>query len=257
MDALPKLGLIACYGTGFEGVDLAAARARDIVVSHAGDTNSTAVAEFAMGLVIASARDLVRGDRYARAGRWRGDIIERLPIEPRPRGAAARHLRAGIDRHQGRTARRRLRDGDRLSQPQAAAGCVLHLSSDTHRACRRGPTSWSWRCAPTPATTTRSMRRSSPRSVPRATSINVSRGIAVDTAALCDALEAGTIGGAGIDVFEDEPNIPERLTRLDNVVLTPHMAAISANAQRAQRDIMFANLEAFFAGRPVLTPVPQ
>ena len=92
---------------------------------------------------------------------------------------------------------------------------------------------------------------------PKGHLINVSRGIAVDTAALSDALEAGTIGGAGIDVFEDEPNIPERLTRLDNVVLTPHMAAISANAQRAQRDIMFANLEAFFAGRPVLTPVPQ
>src|SRR5436853_5469509 len=77
MDALPKLGLIACYGTGFEGVDLAAARARGIVVTHAGKANSTAVAEFAMGLVIASARDMIRGDRYARAGRWRGNIIER------------------------------------------------------------------------------------------------------------------------------------------------------------------------------------
>src|SRR5262245_51042750 len=82
MDALPKLGLIACYGTGFEGVDLAAARARGIVVTHAGDTNSTAVAEFAMGLVIASARDMIRGDRYVRAGRWRGDIIERLAMTP-------------------------------------------------------------------------------------------------------------------------------------------------------------------------------
>ena len=54
-----------------------------------------------------------------------------------------------------------------------------------------------------------------------------------------------------------EPNIPDRLLGLDNVVLTPHMAAISANAQRAQRALMFANLEAFFAGRPVLTPVPE
>src|SRR5262245_53664838 len=61
MDSLPILGLISCFGTGFEGVDLAAARARKIIVTHAGDTNSTAVAEFAMGLVIATARDLVRG----------------------------------------------------------------------------------------------------------------------------------------------------------------------------------------------------
>jgi lactate dehydrogenase-like 2-hydroxyacid dehydrogenase len=87
--------------------------------------------------------------------------------------------------------------------------------------------------------------------------VNISRGIAVDEAALCDALEAGVIAGAALDVFEHEPTIPDRLKALDNVVLTPHMAAISANAQRAQRDAMFANLEAFFAGRPVLTPVPE
>ena len=67
----------------------------------------------------------------------------------------------------------------------------------------------------------------------------------------------GIIAGAALDVFEHEPDIPERLTRLDNVVLTPHMAAISSNAQRAQRDAMLANLEAFFAGRPVPTPVPE
>jgi lactate dehydrogenase-like 2-hydroxyacid dehydrogenase len=90
---------------------------------------------------------------------------------------------------------------------------------------------------------------------PKGHLINISRGIAVDTAALCDALEAGMIAGAALDVYEDEPNVPERLLRLDNVVLTPHMAAISANAQRAQREIMFANLDAFFSGRPVLTPV--
>jgi lactate dehydrogenase-like 2-hydroxyacid dehydrogenase len=92
---------------------------------------------------------------------------------------------------------------------------------------------------------------------PRGHVVNISRGIAVDTQALCDALEAGTIAGAALDVFEREPDIPERLRNLDNIILTPHMAAISANAQRAQRDLMFANLEAFFAGRPVLTPVPE
>jgi lactate dehydrogenase-like 2-hydroxyacid dehydrogenase len=92
---------------------------------------------------------------------------------------------------------------------------------------------------------------------PKGHLVNVSRGLAVDEAALCDALEAGTIAGAALDVYEQEPHLPGRLTRLENVVLTPHMAAISANAQRAQRDIMFANLAAFFAGRPVLTPVPE
>src|SRR5262245_56976228 len=82
MDALPKLGMISCYGTGFEGVDRAAARERGIVVTHAGEANTTAVAEFAMGLIVATARDMVRGDRYLRRGQWRGDIIERLSITP-------------------------------------------------------------------------------------------------------------------------------------------------------------------------------
>jgi lactate dehydrogenase-like 2-hydroxyacid dehydrogenase len=74
---------------------------------------------------------------------------------------------------------------------------------------------------------------------------------------LCDALETGAIAGAGLDVYEDEPNVPARLSRLDNVVLTPHIAAVSLTAQSAQCELLLANLEAFFAGRPVLTPVPE
>ena len=87
--------------------------------------------------------------------------------------------------------------------------------------------------------------------------VNVSRGIAVDEMALCEALETGVIAGAGLDVYEHEPSIPERLTRLHNVVLTPHIAAVSLSAQSAQCDLLLGNLEAFFAGRPVLTPVPE
>ena len=87
--------------------------------------------------------------------------------------------------------------------------------------------------------------------------INIARGTVADQPALLEALQKGTIAGAGLDVFYDEPRIDPAFFALPNVVLTPHMAAISANAQRAQRDLMFANLEAFFAGRPVLTPVPE
>jgi lactate dehydrogenase-like 2-hydroxyacid dehydrogenase len=92
---------------------------------------------------------------------------------------------------------------------------------------------------------------------PKGHLVNISRGIAVDEAALCDALESGTIAGAALDVYQNEPSFPERLIPLDNVVLTPHIAAVSGDGQRAQRDVMYANLEAFFAGRPVLTPVPE
>jgi lactate dehydrogenase-like 2-hydroxyacid dehydrogenase len=256
MDALPKLGLIACFGTGFEGVDRAAARARGIVVTHAGDTNSTAVAEFAMGLVIASARGIIRGDRYARAGRWRGDIIERTAVTPELAGRRLGIYGLGSI-------------GSKVAQ--RAAAFEMEIGYHNRKPRRDVPYAYhptliglaAW--ADILVVTVRAdagNRHAINREIltalgPEGHLVNVSRGIAVDEAALCDALEAGTIAGAALDVYEDEPHIPERLTGLDNVVLTPHMAAISANAQRAQRDIMFANLEAFFAGRPVLTPVPE
>ena len=256
MDSLPNLGLISCFGTGFEGVDLAAARARNIIVTHAGDTNSTAVAEFTMGLVIATARDLVRGDRYARANRWRGDIIERLPIVP---GLAGQRLGIyGLGSI-----------GSKLAQRAAA----FEMEIAYHNRKPRSDVPYAYHptliglatwadilvvAVRADKSNTHAINREVLTALgPKGHLVNISRGIAVDTEALCDALEAGTISGAALDVFEDEPNIPDRLKVLDNVVITPHMAAISANAQRAQRDIMFANLEAFFAGRPVLTPVPE
>jgi lactate dehydrogenase-like 2-hydroxyacid dehydrogenase len=255
MDSLPNLGLIACYGTGFEGVDLAAARARGITVSHAGDTNSTAVAEFTMGLIIATARDLVRGDRYLRAGRWRGDIIERLPLVP---GLAGQRL--GIyglgsigTKVATRAAAFEMEIGYHNRKPRSDVPYAYHPTL-------LGLAEWAEIlvvAVRADASNTHAINAQVLAALgPKGHLINVSRGIAVDEAALCDALEAGTIGGAALDVYEREPSVPERLIPLDNVVLTPHMAAISADAQRAQRDIMFANLEAFFAGRPVLTPVP-
>jgi lactate dehydrogenase-like 2-hydroxyacid dehydrogenase len=256
MDSLPNLGLISCFGTGFEGVDLAAARARNIIVSHAGDTNSTAVAEFTMGLVIATARDLVRGDRYARANRWRGDIIERLPIVP---GLAGQRLGIyGLGSIGSKLAQRaaafEMEIGYHNRKPRPGVPYAYHPTllelatwADILVVAVRADKS-----------NTHAINREVLAALgPRGHLVNISRGIAVDTEALCDALEAGTISGAALDVYENEPSIPDRLKVLDNVVITPHMAAISANAQRAQRDIMFANLEAFFAGRPVLTPVPE
>ena len=256
MDTLPNLGLISCFGTGFEGVDLAAARARNIVVSHAGDTNSTAVAEFTMGLVIATARDLVRGDRYARANRWRGDIIERLPIVP---GLAGQRLGIyGLGSIGSKLAQRaaafEMEIGYHNRKPRSDVPYAYHPTL-------LGLATWAdilVVAVRADKSNTHAINREVLAALgPKGHLVNISRGIAVDTDALCDALEAGTISGAALDVYENEPNIPDRLKGLDNVVITPHMAAISANAQRAQRDIMFANLEAFFAGRPVLTPVPE
>ena len=256
MDALPQLGLIACYGTGFEGVDRAAARARGIAVTHARDTNSVSVAEFAMGLVLASARTIVQGDRDVRAGRWRNDLMESLTLTPELAGrrlgiyglgsigSKIAQRAAAFDMQIGYHNRSPRRDVSYLYHPTliglATWADILVVSvragADNRHAINRQVLA---------------------ALGPGGHLVNVSRGIAVDEMALCEALETGVIAGAGLDVYEHEPNIPERLTRLHNVVLTPHIAAVSLSAQSAQCDLLLANLEAFFAGRPVLTPVPE
>lgn len=79
----------------------------------------------------------------------------------------------------------------------------------------------------------------------------------VDQDALIEALEKGTIAGAGLDVFADEPHVPERLRKLSNVVLTPHIASATHETRRAMGELAFANLEAYFSGKALLTPVPE
>ena len=254
--ALPRLGLIACYGTGYEGVDRAAARARGIILTHAGDANSTAVAEFAMGLVLASARGLAHGDQLVRAGRWRGHLLDRLDLMP---GLAGQRLGIyGLGSIGAKIAKRAAAFEMEIGYHNRSARPDLPY---LYHPTLIGLAAWAdilVVAVRADASNTHAINRDVLAALgPKGHLVNISRGIAVDEAALCDALEAGTIAGAGIDVYEREPDIPDRLTRLDNVVLTPHMAAISGNAQRAQRDIMLANLAAFFAGRPVLTPVPE
>jgi lactate dehydrogenase-like 2-hydroxyacid dehydrogenase len=256
MDALPQLGLIACYGTGFEGVDRVAARTRGIVVTHARDTNSVSVAEFAMGLVLASARRIVQGDRDVRGGRWRNDLMESLTLTPELAGqrlgiyglgsigSRIAQRAAAFDIQIGYHNRSPRRDVSYLFHPTliglATWADILVVSvragANNHHAINKEVLA---------------------ALGPGGHLINVSRGIVVDEMALCDALETGAIAGAGLDVYEHEPNVPERLSRLHNVVLTPHIAAVSLSAQSAQCDLLLANLEAFFAGRPVLTPVPE
>jgi lactate dehydrogenase-like 2-hydroxyacid dehydrogenase len=92
---------------------------------------------------------------------------------------------------------------------------------------------------------------------PRGFLVNVARGSVVDEAALIEALQQGTIAGAGLDVFENEPQVPQALRVLDNVVLTPHMASATHETRQAMADLALANLRAHFAGAPLLSPVPE
>jgi lactate dehydrogenase-like 2-hydroxyacid dehydrogenase len=255
IDALPELRLICCYGTGFEGVDRDAAAARGIVVTHAGDANATSVAEFAMGLVLAVSRKILFGDRFIREGRWVSRALERPPMVP---GLAGRRLGVyGLGSIGLRIARRaetfEMEIGYHNRSPRADVPYAYHASLLDLAA---------WCDVLVVAVRADASNRHSVNAAvlealgPEGVLVNISRGIAVDEMALCDALEAGRIAGAGLDVFEEEPHVPERLKALDNVVLTPHMGAAAQGAQEAQQQLIVENLEAFFTGRPVRSKVP-
>jgi hydroxypyruvate reductase len=92
---------------------------------------------------------------------------------------------------------------------------------------------------------------------PQGILVNVARGSVVDEAALIDALERGVIRGAALDVFEDEPRVPDRLRALPQVVLTPHIGSATAATRQAMADLAFDNLRLHFAGQRVRTPVPE
>ncbi len=254
MDAMPRLGLINTYGTGYEGVDLAAAQARGIVVANGGDANATSVAEYAMGLVLAGGRLILHGDRFVRAGEWTSTAVDRFPAMP---GLAGRRMGIyGLGAIGHRVARR----AEAFEMEVAYHGRVPHpdVGYGYHDSLV-GLARWadvlmvSVRAGP-------ENRHAVNAEVLDALGrdgylVNISRGSTVDEAALCKAIEQGTLAGAGLDVFEDEPGVSPRLRALDRVLMTPHIAAKTLAVQRAQQNLMVTNLQAFFAGRPVPSTV--
>lgn len=255
IDALPHLGLIACYGTGIEGVDQAHAKSRGILLSNAADANADAVAEFAIGLMLASVRQIGKGDRFIRAGRWQGNAIERMPIVPGLRGRRLGIYGLGAI-------------GGRIATIAAALGMEIAYHNRSRRpdlpyryeGSLTGLAEWSdvLMVAVRASAENRDAVNAEVLKAlgPQGHLINISRGIAVDEEALCDALEQGVIAGAGLDVFEVEPHVPDRLKALDNAVLTPHIAAMANSAQAAQQALLLRNLEAFFSGQPLPSGVP-
>lgn len=254
LDALPRLKLICCYGTGIEGVDRAHAKARGIALANAGEANATGVAEFAMGLLLATARQIPQADRFVRAGRWQGNSVQRMASVP---GLAGRRLGIyGLGAIGSRIARRaeafEMEIGyhnrsRRVDMPYLYHDSLLSLADWADVLVVSARASAENRHA-VDAAVLKALG-------PHGHLVNISRGIAVDEGALCAALETGAIAGAGLDVYEHEPHVSDGLKALDNVVLTPHIAAASDSAQAAQQDVMLGNLRAFFASEPLLSPV--
>jgi lactate dehydrogenase-like 2-hydroxyacid dehydrogenase len=247
----PLLEIVSVHGVGLDAVDIQALHARGIVVTNTPDVLTEDVADLAVALLLAAARRLPQLDRYVRAGHW----AAKRPLLP------ARSLRgkvAGIYGYGriGQAVATRLRAfGMAIRYFQRSAGPEPALRTASLQALA-AESDYLLVCTPGGAATRHAVDAAVLDALgPEGSLVNIARGSVVDQAALVDALAAGRLGAAALDVFEDEPNLPPALAALDNVVLTPHVGSFTHEARQAMRALAIDNLRAHFGGRPALTPV--
>jgi len=253
--ALPALGIVCCLGSGYDGVDIATAAVRKVIVTHSPGANASSVADVALALTIECVRDIPRNRTFLMSGEWNG--LQGARPEAR-RGLTGRNLGIyGLGAIGGKVARRaeafemNVAYHGRKRQPD-----VQWAYFDTLLALA----AWS-DVLVIAARVDATNRHAIGLQVMEALGadgyvINVGRGSLVDESALIDALQRRVIAGAGLDVFEHEPNVPEVLRALPNVALTPHIGGITQEARHAMERMVLANLDAFFAAGSVPTPVP-
>jgi hydroxypyruvate reductase len=256
MDMMPKLAAIICYGTGYDGVDLAAAAQRNIAVGHSPAANASAVADLAVTLMLAVTRRLLPADSYVRSGNWSATKPSPL-MRPQPgnpgrrvgvygmgeigrkiasRMAAFETEVAYFSRSQHDVPYSYLPSLEALAEWCSVLMIAVRAGADTHHAVD--------------ANILRKLGKDG-------YVVNISRGSVIDQAALAAALADGEIAGAGLDVFEKEPHAPDALTAFPNVVLTPHVGGHTLESHVAMQNCVIANLEAYFAGKGLQYPVRE
>jgi hydroxypyruvate reductase len=248
MDMMPDLKAIVCYGTGYDGVDLAAAAARGVAVGHSPGANASSVADIAVTLMLAATRRLTVADHYVRSGDWaatKPSPMMRPQAGMRGRkvgvygmGEIGRKIAARVaafetevgyfSRSQHDVPYQYLPSLEALAEWCSVLMIAVRAGADTHHAVdgkilqKLGAGGYV---------------------------VNIARGSVIDQAALIAALEAEVIAGAGLDVYATEPHPPDALTAFPNVVLTPHIGGHTLESHTAMQDCVIANLEAFFAGK--------
>ncbi|MDP3227542.1 MAG: 2-hydroxyacid dehydrogenase [Acidovorax sp.] len=250
--ALPNLKVISSFGVGFDALDIDAAKARGVQVGYTPGVLNDCVADLAFGLMLDVSRNIAASDRFVRRGEWpKGKFALGTRVSGKRMGIVGmgRIGQAVAERAAGF----RMEVGYHNRRP--AEGCALsYFESLTALA------QWADYLVLTVAggAGTRHLVNGDVLTAlgPNGYLINVARGSVVDEAALIAALAERRIAGAGLDVFEDEPSVPDALMALDNVVLTPHTASATHETRRAMADLVLENLQAFYATGAVRVPVP-
>ncbi|WP_193613655.1 2-hydroxyacid dehydrogenase [Nocardioides lijunqiniae] len=254
MERLPGLTAIVSFGVGYDTTDVAAAMERGVAVSHTPDVLTDCVADTAVGLAIDVMRGLPAADRYVRRGAWPtgGDY----PLTRRVSGARVGILGLG-------------RIGIAIAKRLEGFGCEISY----HSRHRVDGSPYDYALTPVALAEAVDLLVVATSGGPASTHlvdrdvlealgsdgflVNVARGSVVDENALVDLLLSGGLAGAGLDVFADEPHVPQALLDLDNVVLLPHLASGTVETRAAMVRLTLDNLESWLARGELLTPVPE
>lgn len=255
IERLPRLEVIGSFGVGYDGVDVLAAAARGVVVTNTPDVLNDEVADTAIALLLNTVRQFYFAERYLRDGRWeREGAFPLSPLSMKGRKVGIHGLgRIGLE-IAARLAPFKVEIRYHTRRPRSDVPYIYH---DTLVGLAQAVDILISIVPSTPETNGAINAGVLSALGPNGVLINVGRGSTVDQPALIDALQNGVIAAAGLDVFADEPRVPQALIDLPNVSLLPHVASASVPTRDAMADLVADNLIAWFeAGRP-LTPVPE
>src|SRR6202040_801768 len=250
MDKIPALRAIVCYGTGYDGVDLAGAAQRKIAVGHSPAANAAAVAALAVTLMLAVTRRLLPADQYVRSGSWSAakpsPLMRPQPGNPGRRvgvygmGELGRKIASRVaafetdvayfSRSRHDVPYQYLPSLEALAEWCSVLMIAVRAGADTHHAVD--------------ASILQKLGKDG-------YIVNISRGSVIDQASLVAGRAGEQLAGAGLDVYAKEPHAPDALTAFPNVVLTPHVGGHTIESHVAMQNCVMANLEGFFAGKPL------
>ncbi len=253
MAGLPNLKMISCYGVGYDAIDVQAAKARGIMVTHTPNVLNAEVATTAVMLMMACYRELLRDDAWVRSGNWeeQGNAPLTRSVDNQKVGIL------GLGRIGQAIADKLAPFGTTIVYHSRSAKDVPYTYYASLPEMARDVDCLICITPGGPATNKIVNREVIEALGPQGTLINVSRGSVVDEAALISALEEGRVGWAGLDVFEAEPKVPERLRQLSNVVLLPHVGSATVETRAAMGALTVDNILRHLDDGTVISPVPE
>jgi lactate dehydrogenase-like 2-hydroxyacid dehydrogenase len=253
MQKMPKLEIVGNFGVGYDSVDANWAGEHGIVVTNTPGVLDEEVADTTIGLLINTVRQLPQSERYLRAGKW---LEKPFPLSP-----TLRNRKIGIV-GMGRIGQAIARRIQAMGLPIAyhsrrpAAGVAYRHYPNLVDMARNVDVLIA--IVPGGAATKHMIDREVLEALgPNGVLINVARGSVVNEQALIEALREKKILSAGLDVFADEPRVPQELIEMENVVLLPHVGSASVETRRAMGQLVVDNLKSWAAGKGPLTPVPE